>query len=124
MNAGNERRQIVIELKENTMAKTLAASGGTPPMANCTTDVRQRLTQRIRFVLDSAFFPQAHNDQGRGLEAPWESVCAPASSQPLAEVPWPGREMPDGFSRKAACRKGILVAWDEPPASWSKQIKV
>ena len=119
-----ERRQIVIELKGNTMAKTLAASGGTSPGANSTTDVRQRLTQRIRFVLHRAFFPQAHNNQVQGLEAPWESVCAPASSQPLAEVPWPGREVLHGFSHMPARRKGILVAWGESPASWRKEIKV
>jgi hypothetical protein len=119
-----KRGQIVIELKGNTMAKTLAASGGTPPGENSTTDARQRLTHRIRFVLHSALFAQAHNNQGQGLEAPWEYVCAPASSQPLAEVPWPGRELLHGFSHMPARRKGILVAWGEPPASWSKQIKV
>ena len=105
------------------MAKTLAASDGAPPGANSTTEVRQRLARRIRFVLHSAFFPQAHNNQGQGLEAWWESVCAAASLQPQAKVAWPDREMPDGFSRMAARRKAMLVVWDEPPASWSKQIR-
>jgi hypothetical protein len=106
------------------MAKTLAASGGTPQGANSMTALRQRLAFRIRLVLHSALLPQAHNTQGQGLEAPWESVCNAPRAQPLAEVPWPDGEMPDGFSALAARRKTILVAWDEPSASWSKQIKV
>jgi hypothetical protein len=87
-------------------------------------EVRQRLAFRIRFVLPSALLPQAHNAQGQGREAPWESACDAARVQPLAEVPWTDLGMPDGLSRMAASRKGILVVWDEPQASWSKPIEV
>jgi len=106
------------------VAKTLAYSGGTPPGETPTTKVRQRLTDRIRFVPRIGPWLAAHNNQGEGHETPPEPGCAAANVQPLAEAPWPVSEMPVGISRMAARRKIILVAWGEPSAFWRRQIKV
>ncbi len=118
------RRLFEAAREGNIVAKTFANSGGTPRGETSTTNVGQRLTGRIRFVSRSALLLQAHNHQGEGQETPQEPVCAAASVLPLTEVPCPHSEMPDGFSRMAARRKAILVAWGEPSACWRKQIKV
>ena len=83
----------------------------------------QPMEDGIRFVQRSAISLPARHNPGEGQATPPEPVCA-ASAQLLNQVSWPDSEMLDGFSRMAARRKAIGVAWGEPAASWRKQIKV
>ena len=106
------------------MAKTFADSGGTRLVEDPMTNVKQHLADRIRPMLRGALVLQARNQQSGGQETPQEPVCAAASVQPITEVPWPDREMLGTFSRVAARRRVISVAWDNPSPSWDKQIKV
>jgi hypothetical protein len=104
--------------RKNAGGETFAGGHGTPHGENFTTNVGQRPTG-----LRKSLSLPAHYRQSKGPGTAHGPVRA-ADVRPPIEFHGPEREMPDAIGRLAARRKTILIAWDEPSASWSKQVEI